>query len=98
MAAHQDQRQLVVVAAARWLTVVEAGLAVDRLQPGQQLCPLGPAPVAAQPVDRLAPGGGDQPGVRVVGDPVAWPGSKGLLGWRWQTADQFGTSTAMAWV
>ena len=80
MAAHQDQRQLVVVAAARWPTVVQAGLAVDRLQPGQQLGPLGPAPVAAQPVDRLAPRGGDQPGVRVVGDPVARPGSKGLLG------------------
>jgi hypothetical protein len=80
VAAHQDQRQLVVAAAARWPAVVEAGLAVERLQPGQQLGPLGTAPVAAQPVDRPAPGGGDQPGIRMVGQPVARPGAKGLLG------------------
>jgi hypothetical protein len=80
MAAHQDQRQLVVVAAARWLSVVQAGLAVDRLQPGQQLRPLGPSPIPAQPVDRASAGGGDQPGVRMVRDAVARPGSEGLLG------------------
>ena len=54
MAAHQDQRQLVITAAARWPTLVDVGLAVDRLQPGQQLGPLGPAPVAAEPVGRAA--------------------------------------------
>ncbi len=51
---------------------------------GQPGGPVGLGPVAAQPVDGLAPGRGGQPGARVVGDAVARPGRdrghEGVLG------------------